>query len=155
MDDPQASATFRRRRALLGLVVLLAVIGVLGWLLVGQGGGGGPQNVAGTASQVVTATNSLQHALAGRDYQTICDSLFTIGAREAAGGDNCPSVLAQNGARIASPAVSIRSVAVAGDRATVNVLASAAGQPTASDQIHFVREGGRFRIASAGIVRGR
>src|SRR5205085_1278632 len=84
-------------------------------------GGDGPPKVGGTPAEVVGLVNGLQRALVSRDYQAICDSLFTQQAREAAGGDNCPSVLAQAGAKVASPTLSIRTVAVAGDQATASV----------------------------------
>jgi len=146
--------TEHRRLLVAALVVLVAVIGVLVWRLVDQGGGGGTRKVKGTPAEVVNLVTGLQRALAGRDYQTICDSLFTTAAREAAGGDNCPTVLAQAGAKVTAPSVIPQSVAVARDQATVRVLASVAGERPATDELHLVREGGRFRIASAGLVRG-
>src|SRR5438876_9731982 len=156
MTEPVARAIIRRRRvAVVALVVLVAGIGLLLHHFVDQGSGGGPAEVTGSAAEAVTLVNALQRALAGRDYQTICDDLFTNAAREAAGGDNCPSVLAQAGARITNPTVSIRSLAVGGDQATIDVMAGAAGQVPASDELHLVREGGRLRIASAGIVATR
>ena len=149
---PAWQAVIRRRRLVAAaIVVLLVVIGVLVWRLTDTGGGGSPK-LGGTPAEVVALVNGLQRALAGGDYQTICDSLFTTAAREAAGGDNCPSVLAQAGAKIASPTLSIRSVAVGGDQATVSVLAVAAGQRAATDELHLMRQGGRFRIASAGLL---
>lgn len=153
---PAEHGVVRRRRLVAGLVVtlLLAGIGVAVWRLVDQGTSSTPK-VAGTPAEVVTLVNGLQQALTGRDYQTICDSFFTSQAREAAGGDNCPSVLAQAGAKITAPILSIRSVAVAGGEATVGVIASAAGERPASDELHLLRGHGRFRIASAGIVRGK
>src|SRR5438067_8680790 len=150
MKRPAVRGNTEHRRLLVAaLVVLVAVIGVLVWRLVYQGGGGGTRKVKGTPAEVVNLVTGLQRALAGRDYQTICDDLFTNAAREAAGGDNCPSVLAQAGARITNPTVSIRSLAVGGDQATIDVMAGAAGQVPASDELHLVREGGRLRIASA------
>jgi len=149
---PAGQGVIRRRRLVAAaIVVLLLVIGVLAWRLTDTGGGGSPK-LGGTPAEVVALVNGLQRALAGGDYQTICDSLFTTAAREAAGGDNCPSVLAQAGAKIASPTLSIRSVAVGGDQATVSVLAVAAGQRAATDELHLMRQGGRFRIASAGLL---
>jgi hypothetical protein len=151
-DEQAAPGAIRRRRLVAVAIVLVAIVaGVLAWRLADQGGGG-PPKVGGTPAEVVTLVNGLERALAGRDYQAICDSLFTEAAREAAGGDNCPSVLAQAGAKIASPSLSIRTVAVAGDQATVSVIAAAAGQRPASDELHLLREGGHFRVASAGIV---
>jgi hypothetical protein len=147
--------TEHRRLTVAALVVLLAVVGVLVWRIADQGGGEGPRKVGGTAAEAINLVSGLQRALSGRDYQAVCDSLFTTQAREAAGGDNCPTVLAQAGAKVTAPSVIPQSVAVAGDQATVRVMASAAGQPPAADELHLVREGGRFRIASAGLVRGR
>ena len=151
MEGSAARGIVRRRRVVAAIVLLIVVIGVLVWRLTDEGGGG-PPKVVGTPAEVVSLVNGLQQALAGRDYQTICDSLLTTAAREAAGGDNCPSVLAQAGAKVASPTLSIRSVAVGGDQATVSVIAVAAGQRPATDELHLQRQGRRFRIASAGIV---
>ena len=151
-DEQSSSGAIRRRRlVLLAIVLVVIAAGVLAWRLADQGGDG-PPKVGGTPAEVVGLVNGLQRALVSRDYQAICDSLFTQQAREAAGGDNCPSVLAQAGAKVASPTLSIRTVAVAGDQATVSVTAAAAGQRPVSDELHLLREGGRFRIASAGIV---
>src|SRR5205823_14268174 len=151
---PAGQGVIRRRRLVAAaIVVLLLVIGVLAWRLTDTGGGGSPK-LGGTPAEVVALVNGLQRALAGGDYQTICDSLFTTAAREAAGGDNCPTVLAQAGAKVTAPSVIPQSVAVARDQATVRVLASVAGERPATDELHLVREGGRFRIASAGLVRG-
>src|SRR5947208_14456214 len=90
-EGPAPRGAVRRRRLIAAaIVVVAAAAGVLAWRLADQGGGG-PPKLAGTPAEVVTLVNGLERALAGRDYQAICDSLFTSAAREAAGGDNCPS----------------------------------------------------------------
>ena len=78
---PAGHGVIRRRRLVAAaIVVLLVVIGVLVWRLTDTGGGPSPK-LGGTPAEVVTLVNGLQRALAGGDYQTICDSLFTTAAR--------------------------------------------------------------------------
>jgi len=134
-----------------GAAAVLAIVTVGVVVALKQGGGGEePVGVAGTPADVVSTIERFQTALAGRDYQTICDRLYSLHAREAAGGDNCPSVLAQSASSFRDPRVTITGLAVSGDGAIVSVRASTASQRPAPDTIRLIREGGHFRIDSAG-----
>jgi hypothetical protein len=107
--------------------------------------------VTGAAKDVVNTVMRFQSALANRDWATICNSLYTSKARAAAGGAKCASTLAQSAGGLREPRVKILSVVVRGQAATVTVSASVNGKPPVTDAIQLVREGGHFRVASAGV----
>jgi hypothetical protein len=107
--------------------------------------------VSGAAKDVVATVMQFQSALAGRDWATICNRLYTSKARAAAGGARCASTLAQSAGGLREPRVKILSVVVRGEAATVTVSASVNGKPPVTDAIQLVREGGRFHVASAGV----
>jgi hypothetical protein len=121
-------------------------------VLVAQLSGGSDTPPAkGAAEDVVETVNQFETALSGRDWPGICNRLYTAEARKAAGGDRCPTTLAQSAGGLREPRVRIVSVVVRGKAATVTVAASVNGKPPVTDAIQLVREGGRFRISSAGV----
>ena len=137
-----------RRRAAT-LAASLAVLAALVALIVSRVGGDDDQpDLTGAPREVVATLQAFQRALAARDFATICGELFTLEAREAAGGEECQTVLATSAASLRSPRVTISSIAVRGPRASARVIAKEAGRPAAVDTIDLVRERGRFRIAS-------
>jgi hypothetical protein len=150
MEHPPRRAILRR--GLLAAVAVAVAAGVaLAVVLIDGGDKHKPPAVSGTPAEAVAVVTAFQRALATRDFATICDSLYSKRARAAAGGDNCQSVLAQATARIRRPTVQIRSVVLSrGGAATVGVVAGTASERPAPDVIRLVRQGGRFRIASAG-----
>jgi hypothetical protein len=107
--------------------------------------------VTGAAKDVVSTVMQFQAALAGRDWATICNRLYTSKARAGAGGSRCPTTLAQSAGGLRDPRVRIVSVVVRGQAATVTVAASVNGKPPVTDVIQLMRERGRYRIASAGV----
>jgi hypothetical protein len=107
--------------------------------------------VSGAAKDVVATVMQFETALANRDWATICTRLYSSRARAAAGGARCPATLAQSAGGLREPRVKILSVVVRGQAATVTVSASVNGKPAVTDAIQLVREGGRFRIVSAGV----
>ena len=125
-------------------VIVIAVVTAL------RDGDDGPPPVSGTPKEAVDVVESFRKALAARDFASICDELYTTEAREAAGGDDCQSVLAQETAKLRSPEVKIVGLTVSRDGASVNVQASVNGERPVADTITLVRQKGRFRIASAG-----
>lgn len=131
---------------------LAALAGVLVIVLVGviRDGDGEPPAVSGTPKEAVETIEAFRRALAVRDFATICDRLYTEEAREAAGGDNCQSVLAQETAKLRDPQVRITGLTVTQGRATASVRASVRGGRPVADTIVLEREKGRFRIASRG-----
>ena len=131
---------------------LTAVAGVIVIVVVAliRGGDDGPPAVSGTPKEAVELVERFRVALAARDFATICDQLYTTEAREAAGGDDCQSVLAQETAKLREPRVEIVGLTVRDDSAVVTVRASVRGQRPVEDTISLAREKGRFRIASRG-----
>ena len=92
---------------------------------------------------------TFEGALARRDYGLVCSGLFAAEVREQAGGEDCPAFLERTApADLRDPRITIRRIEVRGDRATVQVLSSAGGQGQVPDTLEFVRQGGRWRIAS-------
>jgi hypothetical protein len=147
-----ASERVHRRRRTVALAALgaLAVVGVavlVAWL----SGRQTTPEVSGAPKDVVETVMQFETALAGRDWATICNRLYTSRARTAAGGARCPTTLAQSAGGLRDPRVRIVSVTVRGQAATVTVSASVNGKPPVTDAIQLVREGGRFRIVSAGV----
>jgi hypothetical protein len=144
-------------RALL-LAIGLAGAGIAAALLGGGSIGGDGQGdtpaVSGAPKQVVATIMDFERALAEGDFATICGNLFTLEAREAAGGDRCPSVLQETAGGLRNPDVRIVSINVRGDTATAIVRASVAGGQPVTDTIRLKREGGRYKIVSAGQVPG-
>ncbi len=129
--------------ALAGLVVIV-LVGVL------RDRDDGPPPVSGTPKEAVATIEAFRRALAVRDFATICDQLYTEDAREAAGGHNCQSVLAQETAKLRDPQVRITGLTVTKERATASVQASVRGERPVADTIVLEREKDRFRIASRG-----
>ena len=131
---------------------LLAVAGVMVIVVVGliRGGDDGPPAVTGTPKEAVETVDAFRRALSVRDFATICEELYTREAREAAGGEECQSVLAQETAKLRDPQVKIVGLVVTEDGATVTVQASVRGERAVQDTIRLVRQRGKFRIASAG-----
>src|SRR2546426_460262 len=140
----------RRRRRLYTLLAGLAAAALATVLIVRGSGGGGSGGARVDARAAVATVEAFQRAIADRDYATICNRLFTTDAREASGGGNCQSVLAQNASRIRNPQVQITSVLLRGNTATVSVVAQVAGGPRVGDTIRLVRDKRGYRISSAG-----
>jgi hypothetical protein len=147
-------AMHRLRQVVREPLFLTAVAGVIVIVVVGvvRGGDDGPQEVSGTPKEAVDTVEAFRKALAARDFATICDQLYTTEAREAAGGDDCQSVLAQETAKLRDPKVEILGLTVAKDGALVTVQASVRGEKPVQDTLRLVREKGRFRIASRGLA---
>lgn len=144
----------RRRRRLYTLIAALVAVALAVVLIVGGSGDDGSGGQKADARAAVAAVEAFQKAIAGRDYATICNHLFTTDAREASGGGNCQSVLAQNASRLRNPQVEITSVALRGNAATVGVMAQVQGGPKVSDVIRLVRDKQGYRISSAGPTSG-
>ena len=140
----------RRRTVALGALAALAVV-VIAVLVARLSGREDTPQVSGAAKDVVATVMQFETALANRDWADICTRLYSSGARAAAGGARCPTTLAQSAGGLRDPRVKIVSVVVRGEAATVTVSASVNGKPPVTDAIQLVREGGKFRIASAGV----
>jgi hypothetical protein len=147
-----ASEAVHRRRRTVALAALAALGVVLIAVLVAKlSGREDTPEVSGAAKDVVATVMQFETALANRDWAGICTRLYSARARAEAGGARCPANLAQSAGALRSPRVKIVSVVVRGQAATVTVSASVNGRTAVTDAIQLVREGGHFRIASAGV----
>src|SRR5947209_8226034 len=151
MRLPRTRIHRRRLFTALAAIAALALVAVV--IVLGTSGGGSSPAV-GNARDAVATVQAFQQAISDRDYQKICDQLFTTNARDASGGGNCAAVLAENGARIQNPQVQIRSVVLRGNLANVSVVAQVKGGPPVTDTIRLVRQKGGYRIVSAGSAGG-
>jgi FlaG/FlaF family flagellin (archaellin) len=148
-------------RSPVGRAVLLA-IGLAGAGIAAAFLGGGrvgdpepaPPAVTAATQQVATTLKQFQRALAQGDFATICGNLFSLEAREAAGGDRCPSVLADTAGGLHDPEVQIISITHRGKTATAVVRARVGNGPPVTDTVRLVRQGGRYKIVSAGKETG-
>lgn len=139
----------RRRRLLaLGVLFAAAALATYGFTR----GDDEPPPVSGTPKDVVQTIVDFERAVAARDFATVCDRIFTDEAREAAGGDDCQSVLAQAAARFRTPTIRIQSIRVRGPEATATVIATVPGRRGTPETIELARQGERYRIVSAGRV---
>jgi hypothetical protein len=129
-------------------VVIVALVAVIAARVAGREEA---RPVSGAAKDVVATVMQFQTALANRDWAGICTRLYSSRARAAAGGARCATTLAQSAGGLRDPRVRIVSVVVRGEAATVTVAASVNGRAPVTDAIQLVREGGRFRIVSAGV----
>jgi hypothetical protein len=128
-------------------VVLTTAAGIT-LLIVLLGGPDDDDELGGRAKEIVAVMDDFERSARAGDFNRICNDLFTLEAREAAGGRECPSLLAQSAEGVNEIEVELESIVVKGDAARARVKASADDVPAATDTVRFVRRDGRFRIAS-------
>jgi hypothetical protein len=150
MGDRLRLGALRRRPLALAVAVgvVVVVLAVLAF-----GGDDGPPEVSGTPREAVETVEAFRQALEMRDFAKICEELYTTEAREAAGGDDCQSVLATETAKLRDPEIKIVGLTVTKDGAVVSVQAGVRGQRPVRDTIRLARQKGEFRIASRGAPR--
>lgn len=124
------------------------VVGLLG----GCGGGGNsdPEPVTGAPKQVAEAVAELERATVKRDFDAICEELFSSDARERAGGDECADSLRKGAGGVRAPRIQLLSIRIDGARASVRVRTSSESQTSVDETIELVREDGRYLIAALG-----
>jgi hypothetical protein len=128
-------------------VVLTAAAGIT-LLIVLLGRPDDEEELGGRAKEIVAVMDDFERSALAGDFNRICNELFTLEAREAAGGRDCPSLLAQSTEGVNEIDIRLESIVVSGDAARARVKASADDVPAATDTVRFVRREGRFRIAS-------
>ena len=100
--------------------------------------------------EVRETLQSFADATARKDYQRLCDELFSKELVEEV-DRQYPCELALKNSSLGdarSPKLEVRSVKLDGDTATARVRTSAANQPASEDTVRLVREGDRWRIAA-------
>ena len=131
-----------------GLIALL-----LAAALAGCSSGGTddePRPVEGAGKGVADAIARLEAATRERDYEAICDDLFTSSARRRAGGEDCSELLRSTAGDVRAPSLRVLSIRIEGDRAQARVRTRAQGQDAIEETIELVREGGGYRISALG-----
>jgi hypothetical protein len=105
-----------------------------------------PQPASGAPAQIAATVDRLERAVAGRDFATICDELFTASARRRAGGDDCVPLLRSAAADVRRPSIEVKAIDVEGTRATVEVRTAAERQARVTDRLQLRRQGTRWLI---------
>jgi hypothetical protein len=100
------------------------------------------------AQQVADAVEALQHDLSTRNYQDLCERVFSSQARKQEGGVSCPTFVARQSQGVRDPVIEIKSIQVSGHTATASVVTSSAGEARAAESIELVWENGGFRVSA-------
>jgi hypothetical protein len=114
------------------------------------GGDDDPEPAVGAPRAIAATVDRLERSIADRDYATVCDQLFTAGARRHAGGDDCAAQLRSAGEDLRRPSIELRGIEVKGERATVTVVTTARGQARVRDELQLRREDGRWLVDALG-----
>jgi hypothetical protein len=110
------------------------------------GGDEEPKPVTGVPKEIAATVDRLERAVAGRDYETICNQLFTAQARKRAGGDECVSQMSSAAEDVRRPSIRIKRIEVNADNATVEVVTQAEGQARVTDSLDLRRSEGAWLI---------
>jgi hypothetical protein len=105
---------------------------------------------SGPPAQIAATVDRLERAVATRDYDTICDRLFTARARKRAGGAECARQLGSAAEGVKNPSIEIEAIDVNGNRAAVRVRTHADGQARLKDELQLRRQGGRWLVEALG-----
>jgi hypothetical protein len=127
----------------MSIMATLAILAPVGCSI---GGEEEPKPASGAPAEIAAAVERLERAIASRDYATVCDELFTAGARERSGGEECATQLRSAAEGVRLPAIEVRGIRVNGERATVEVTTRAAGQARVRDELRMRRVDGRWRV---------
>jgi hypothetical protein len=110
------------------------------------GGDEDAKPASGAAAQVAATVDRLERAVADGDFATICRQLFTAGARQRAGGDDCVRQLRSAAEGLKRPRIEIQRIEVKDNRAWARVRTEAEGQALVSDELVLRREGARWLV---------
>ncbi len=128
------------------MAVPLALLGGTGCALDGQAQ---PKQAKGASRDAAAVVKRLERASARGDWRTVCDQIFTAGARRRAGGKDCARLLRSDAGGIAKPRIQVLHITLSSrGRAAVRVRSRARGQPPLVDVIELKRERGAYRIDS-------
>jgi hypothetical protein len=105
-----------------------------------------PKPASGEPKAIAATVERLERAIARQDYDTVCNELFTAGARKRAGGAECAAQLGSAAEDVERPTIEIRKIDVEGEQATVRVATHADGQARLTDTLELRRVGGRWLV---------
>ena len=139
------------KRGIIGAVAALAGVLLVAMLVGGsRDSDEDPEPITGRSKQVADVVTRLERATRGRRFDVVCEDLFTRAARTRAGGRNCVRLLRSTAKDVRRPRIRLLSVRIDGNRAEARVRTLAEGQTAVEETIDFLRERGRYRIASLG-----
>jgi Putative lumazine-binding len=124
----------------------MAVVAMLAPAGCSLGGNDEPKPVSGVPKEIVATVELLERSVAQRDYETICNELFTARARQRAGGDECVTQMRSAAEDVRRPTLKIERIEVNADRATVDVATKAEGQARVTDTLELHHIGDRWLI---------
>jgi hypothetical protein len=110
------------------------------------GGDDEPEPITGAPKEIAAAVRELERASRARDWEAVCNDLFSAAARERAGGRDCAGLLRETAGDVRSPEIRLLSIELEKDRARARVRTRSAGQAPVEDTVVLVREGGEWRI---------
>ena len=102
--------------------------------------------------QVRATLAEFQRATEARDYQALCDRVFSPKLVETVKqiGLPCEVALEKGFEDVERPRLTIGAIDVSDDKATAEVRSSAAGESPSQDTVELVRVGDGWRIQSLG-----
>jgi hypothetical protein len=100
----------------------------------------------GAARDIAGVVDRLERATAARDFETVCDELFTAAARKRAGGDDCERLTRSAAEGIARPQIEMKSIHIRADLARVEVTTRATGQAEVPAVLELRRERGEWKV---------
>jgi hypothetical protein len=107
-----------------------------------------PRPATGPVREIAALMRQLQRATARGDFATVCEDLFTVGARRRAGGEDCERLVRSSAGNVRAPRIELRAVELKGERARARVRTRAAGQALLDDVLELRRRRGQWRIAA-------
>jgi ketosteroid isomerase-like protein len=128
----------------------MAVVAMLAPVGCSLGGDDEPQPVSGPAKEVAAAVERFEQAVARRDFETICNELFTATARQRAGGDDCVAQTSSAVEGLRRPRLQIEEIRVSDDTAAVKVATEASGQARVIDSMELRKTDGRWLVEAVG-----
>jgi Putative lumazine-binding len=105
-----------------------------------------PRPASGAPRDIAIVVQRLERAIAGRDFATVCEDLFTAAARERAGAEDCERLTRSAAADVARPRIEVEAIEVEGDRARVETSTRATGQARVREVLELRREDGGWRV---------
>ena len=99
--------------------------------------------------QVHDTVDSFGKAVAGHDYNKLCDKLLASNLIDAleARGVPCELALKTGFDSVKNPKLAVKTVAVNGDKALVSVHSTADNEKPSDDTIALVKEKGKWKIS--------
>jgi hypothetical protein len=134
-------AGVKRRPLLIALGAVVVVVALV--FLVKSCGSDDEKEARQTVERFAAASRD-------KDYQELCDELFSKKVVEDARstGLPCEVALRKGLSGVQNPTVEVKSVKINGDEALVRTASKAAGQPPSEDTVELVKENGQWRIKS-------